>query len=255
MLEEGDAVAPRGEARVAEVPARLGQHLPERKLETVLPVHVAGDGEVRSVGVPVGLAHSLRDLARRAALERHSRERAREDAVPQIARPGQDRELSLRGDREQLHAGLAGRNGAGIVRPQRKDLGSVARRRGAVDDGLAVGGEAGVEDRVLEERELRVGEGRGLGQRRTCGGPAGSRRPARRGRSRERRRSRDGGRRTAAGARRRGRGSSGCARSPRRRRATRGRRRGRAPSGTAARDSSRGSGGRCARGRARRSGW
>ena len=174
VLEERDAVAARREARIAEVPARLGEHLSDRILEAVLAVDVARDREVRAVGRPVGLAHAVHDLARRAAFDRHPRERSEEDAVPKVARVGQDRELALRRDGEQCHPGLAGRRGAGIVRPQREDLGRVARGRRAVEDGLAVGREARVEDRLLAKRELSERDARGP-RRRPCAARAPTR--------------------------------------------------------------------------------
>ena len=163
VLEERDPVPARREARVAEVAARLGEDLAGRELQPVLPADVADHREIRPVRRPVGLAHAVQDLPRRAAFQRHPRERALEETVRLVPGAREDGELSLGRDRKQVTGAQGARARAGIVRAEREDLRRVSGRSRAVDDRLSVRSEPSVEDRLLPERELR--EGRDGGDR------------------------------------------------------------------------------------------
>ena len=104
MLEERDPLPVGREPDVGKVSARLEQDFSERVLESVLAAHASRDGELRSVGRPVGFADISRQLARRPALERHPGERSEEHLVAEKAGVRQHGKLAARGHGQKVNS-------------------------------------------------------------------------------------------------------------------------------------------------------
>src|SRR5437762_130641 len=81
MIEESDLLAVGREARIGDVAEGAMEHMPERKLETVLAADAADDQHAVTIGGPVGPAHMLEKLSRRAAEQRHAGQRPFADPV------------------------------------------------------------------------------------------------------------------------------------------------------------------------------
>src|SRR5208283_4954307 len=84
MLEIGDPVPPRRNTYIAHVATDLAEHMTDGIFEPVLAPGLSNDGELRSVRRPVGLPYCLLDFSWRAAVERHSRQRAGEETEPDV---------------------------------------------------------------------------------------------------------------------------------------------------------------------------
>jgi hypothetical protein len=207
VVGKGDVAPVGGDAGIAEIARGPVHDLADGELEVVPAAHVVDDGQLGSVGRPVRLAHAVEHLSRGAAAEGHACQGPQEQAVPHELRADQHCQLAFRRHGEELGAGEAEGSRRRIVGPDQEDFGGAGLRGRAVDDGLTVGGEAGVVDRLVAESPLEEVEGHGsvaargpaVGEGPECheteraGEEAGPGNPARPGRGREDARG-DGGR-------------------------------------------------------------
>ena len=155
VVEERHAPAVPRDARVRDPAARLEEDAAHRVLEPPQRPRVAHHRKALSVRGPVGLLDALEDLPRGAAAERHARERP--GALPPDREPPAEGEHELAGrrDGEDVGARHAHRAGLAGVEPHGEDVDRLALPRRPVDDGLAVGGEAGGEHGAAPERQGR----------------------------------------------------------------------------------------------------
>ena len=163
MVEEGDPVPFRRQPRVADVARGLVEDLAHRELDARLPADVADDEEALPVRRP-----SRRPGCpppRRAGAPPVSAARA---SVPRHT-PGwfdrqstRDRHLARRRDPQQVRARQLQRERVRAARVLQEQLQGAVVPGGAVDDRLAVRGEARGADRAAAERDLLVGRGPGL---------------------------------------------------------------------------------------------
>ena len=93
MLEEGDAVAVRRDANVAQVAVDFVERRPDWIFDLIFGVDNAHDREPTAIGRPIGVAYVLEPGTRRRT-EREARECAVKNIVMGVGRAGQDRELT-----------------------------------------------------------------------------------------------------------------------------------------------------------------
>ena len=162
MLQEGDPVALGGEPRMAQPAGRLVEHLPRRELESVAPARFAHHDQALAIRRPVRLQHVIEKGSRSGTGERHAREHAAELPAPEVAAADRDGDLADRRDGVEPGIREAQRPRLRELDASRVELDGTSVKGGAVDDGVAIGGEPGGVDRAPAKGELLVGERRGL---------------------------------------------------------------------------------------------
>jgi hypothetical protein len=162
VLEVGNAIAARREAQIAHIAADFAEYIADWIFEAILAAGFPDDGELRAVRRPVGLTYAFLDLAGRAAAERHAGKCASEQAVPNVAGIQENGELALGRDSEELGVRRTDRLRLWIFRANHENLWSVAGDGSTVDDGLFVGSESGLKDRLAAKVQLAEGQGSGM---------------------------------------------------------------------------------------------
>ena len=165
MVDEGDRVPSRRDARVADPARGFVEPLPDRELQTHLRSELADHSQVDSVRRPVGRKDVLEDFPRRVARDRHLGERSHGlPEVHEVAAEGES-QLSRGGDRKDVGARKGERKGFGAARASGKELHGHAVPGRAVDDRMAVRGKPGREDIPAAKRQPSEGRGRDLAGR------------------------------------------------------------------------------------------
>src|SRR6266545_5555286 len=165
MIAEGDEISASRDPRMTDPAGRLVKRLADRKLEPVAARGVADDGELLTVGRPVGPLHVFEDLPRRHAPGDARRgEPSGTDEREKGAPVEGDGHLAGGRNGKELGGGETRGTGLRALEPPEEDLHGLAVPGGRVDHRLTVGREARRVDFAASEGELTKGGRHDLAQ-------------------------------------------------------------------------------------------